>query len=251
MKHQALNMICGLLLALSPMAVMAAAGGAKLDAANNDLSNTASLQRGSKYFVNYCLGCHSLQYVRYNRLAEDLELTEAQVMKNLAFTAEKPTEMMEIAMPADDAKRWFGGVAPPDLSLTARSRGADWIYTYLRSFYIDESRPFGVNNTVLKGASMPHVLAPLQGYRKAVYETETDAQGNKHEVFKGFEQVTEGTLTEEEYDQVVRDITNFLDYVGEPVQLERRSLGIGVLAFLLVFLLFAYFLKREYWKDVH
>lgn len=250
MKRQALKIFCSLLLAFTPAAVSAAGGGAALDAANNDLSNTASLQRGAKYFVNYCLGCHSLQYVRYNSLMEDLDLTEEQVMQNLAFTAEKPTEMMTIAMDSDDAERWFG-VAPPDLSLTARSRGADWIYTYLRSFYLDESRPFGVNNSLLKGASMPHVLAPLQGYRKIVYETETDASGNEHQVFKGFEQVTEGELTEQEYNQVVRDITNFLDYVGEPVQLERRSLGIGVLAFLIIFFLFAYFLKREIWKDLH
>ena len=250
MKRQALKIICSLFLAFTPMAVSAAGGGAALDAANNDLSNTASLQRGAKYYVNYCLGCHSLQYVRYNSLMEDLDLTEEQVMQNLAFTAEKSTEMMTIAMDGDDAERWFAKT-PPDLSLTARSRGADWIYTYLRSFYVDESRPFGVNNTVLKGASMPHVLAQLQGYRKAVYEVETDAAGNEHQVFKGFEQVTEGELTEQEYNQVARDITNFLDYVGEPVQLERRSLGIGVLAFLLIFFLFAYFLKREIWKDLH
>ncbi|MDX1443567.1 MAG: cytochrome c1 [Gammaproteobacteria bacterium] len=250
MKRQALTTICSILMAFTPLAVSAAGGGAALDAANNDLSNTASLQRGAKYYVNYCLGCHSLQYVRYNSLVEDLDLTEDQVMQNLAFTAEKPTEMMTIAMGQDDGERWFGK-APPDLSLTARSRGADWIYTYLRSFYVDESRPFGVNNTVLKGASMPHVLAPLQGYQKAVFETEVDADGTEHTSFKGFEQVSEGSLSEEEYNQVVRDITNFLDYVGEPVQLERKSLGIGVLAFLLIFFLFAYFLKREIWKDVH
>lgn len=250
MKRQALKILCSLLLAFAPLSSMAASSNVSLDAANNDLGNVESLQRGAKYFVNYCLACHSLQYVRYNRLAEDLELTEDQVIENLAFTADKPTEMMTIAMSSDDAERWFG-VAPPDLSLTARSRGADWIYTYLRSFYVDESRPFGVNNKVLKGSSMPHVLAPLQGYQKAVFEMETDADGKEHEVFKGFEQVSEGRLSAEEYDRVVRDITNFMDYVGEPMQMERRSLGIGVLAFLLVFLLFAYFLKREIWKDVH
>lgn len=218
--------------------------------ANNDLSNTDSLRRGAKYYVNYCLGCHSLKYVRYQSLIDDLEITEDQLTEKLMFSAEKPTEMMEIAMPAEDAERWFGK-APPDLTLTARSKGADWIYSYLKTFYVEEGRATGMNNLTLKGASMPHVLAPLEGYKAAKFETEKDADGNSHEVFKGFEQVSEGSLSDEEYNQVVRDITNFLDYVSEPVQLKRQSIGIGVLAFLLVFFLFAYFLKREIWKDVH
>src|SRR5690606_5228996 len=186
------------LLALAPLGAMAASADVELDRARDNLANTASLQRGAKYFVNYCLGCHSLQYVRYNRLAEDLLLTEQQLAENLMFTADKPTEMMTIAMRPEDAERWFG-VTPPDLSLTARARGADWIYTYLRSFYLDSSRPIGVNNLVLPNASMPHVLAPLQGYRTAIFETVEDADGNQHTQFVRFEPPTGGSLEPEEY----------------------------------------------------
>ncbi|HWP94836.1 MAG TPA: cytochrome c1 [Gammaproteobacteria bacterium] len=242
--------IAALLSMLFAGPALAAGAGVPLMKAGNDVGNEASLQRGAKYFVNYCLGCHSLKYVRYSRLASDLGMRETQLMQNLMFTADKPGEMMEIAMQPADAERWFGA-APPDLSLTARARGEDWIYTYLQTFYLDEKRPFGVNNLILPNASMPHVLGELQGYRRAVFRTETDAEGNVHEVFERFETVVPGKLSPEEYDQVVRDIVNFLDYVAEPVQLERRNIGIGVLAFLLVFFLFAYFLKREYWKDVH
>lgn len=242
-------LILALLLSGTPF-VAAAASEGTMYKANNDLTNTDSLRRGAKYFVNYCLGCHSLKYVRYQSLIDDLEITEDQLMNNLMFTAEKPTEMMDITMPEADAQRWFGK-APPDLSLTARSRGADWIYSYLKTFYVEEGRATGVNNLTLAGASMPHALAPLEGYKKAVFKTVKDAEGNTHKVFVEFEPVNEGRLDEEEYNQVVRDITNFLDYTSEPVQLKRQNIGIGVLAFLLVFFLFAYFLKREIWKDVH
>ena len=244
------RIVVSLLLACAPFAAVAAESGIHLDEPGNSLANTPSLQRGAKYFVNYCLGCHSLKYVRYQSLIDDLGISEEQLMENLAFTAQKPTEMMTTPMTAEDAERWFG-VAPPDRSLTARSRGTDWIYTYLRSFYVDESRSIGVNNLVLPNASMPHVLAPLQGYRPAEFEQVTDEQGNVRQVFAGFGEPVGGAVEPEEYDEIVRDIVNFLEYVSEPVKLERQSLGIGVLAFLLVFFLFAYFLKREYWKDVH
>lgn len=232
------------------VSAQAASGGVQLDRANNDLGNIESLQRGAKYYVNYCLGCHSLKYVRYNSLVDDLQLTETQLMDNLMFSKEKPTEMMTIAMSASDSANWFGKT-PPDLSLVARSRGVDWIYTYLRSFYLDADRPNGVNNPVLAGASMPHVLAPLQGYQRAVFETVTDAAGVPQERIAGFEMATEGSMDPEEFDKAVRDLVNFLDYVGEPVQMKRQNLGIGVLTFLLVFLLFAFLLKRELWKDIH
>lgn len=232
------------------MGAMAASSGIHLDEPGNTLANTASLQRGAKYFVNYCLGCHSLKYVRYSSLIEDLGITEEQLMNNLMFTAEKPTEMMNAVMDEADSERWFG-VTPPDLSLTARSRGTDWIYTYLRSFYLDDSRPIGVNNTVLPNASMPHVLAPLQGYQEAVFEDVVDADGNHHKTFVRFDPPVGGAFEPSEYDDVVRDIVNFLEYVAEPVKLKRQAVGMGVLAFLLVFLLFAFFLKREYWKDIH
>jgi ubiquinol-cytochrome c reductase cytochrome c1 subunit len=224
-------------------------GGAHLPRANNDVANTASLQRGARNFVNYCYGCHSAQYVRFNRVAADLGLSETQVINNLMFTGERPSDQMKNAMVAANAERWFGQ-APPDLSLIARSRGPDYIYNFLKSFYLDPSRPTGTNNTVLVGAAMPNVLWELQGLQSAVYEGATDHEGNVQKHFKGFEQVTKGIMTAEQFDEFVRDTVNFLDYIGEPMQLQRRTLGIGVMFFLLVFFGFAYFLKQEYWKDV-
>jgi len=230
-------------------AAVASTGGALSGHANNDVGNVASLQRGARNFVNYCSGCHSAQYVRYNRLAEDLQISEQQLIANLMFSAQKPTETMTIAMRADDAKRWFG-VAPPDLSLIARNRGVDYLYNFLRGFYLDPSRPTGVNNMMLPNAAMPHVLWELQGAREAVFVEEGIGEGATHKVFKEFRQVTPGSLSAEEYDQFVRDIVDFLAYVGEPMQLERQRLGVWVLAFLLVFGVFAYLLKQEIWKDV-
>jgi ubiquinol-cytochrome c reductase cytochrome c1 subunit len=218
--------------------------GVELQAAGNNVRNTQSLQRGAKYFVNYCFGCHSAQYVRYNRLAEDLQLSENQLVENLMFTGEQPFDTLENAMRPEDAVRWFG-IAPPDLTLMARSRGADYIYTFLHSFYVDDSRPTGVDNLVLPGTAMPHVLWQLQGLRRPV-----ESEGEGGEEAMAYEQITEGTVSEDEYDLLVRDIVNFLDYIGEPVQLERQRLGIRVIAFLLVFLLIAYLLKKEIWKDV-
>lgn len=216
----------------------------ELEPANNNIANTASLQRGAKYFVNYCLGCHSAQYVRYNRLARDLQLTEAQLVDNLMFTGERPFDTMAIAMRPEDSVRWFG-VSPPDLSLMARARGTDYIYTFLRSFYEAPSRPTGVDNSVLPGTAMPHVLWELQGVQRlAAAEEHGEGTSNR------FELVRPGMLSPEDFDQAVRDIVNFLDYIGEPMQRERQALGIRVIAFLLVFLLIAYLLKREIWKDV-
>lgn len=219
---------------------------AALDEAGNNVANTASLQRGAKYFVNYCLGCHSAQYVRYNRLGEDLQLTEDQLLGNLMFTGERPFDTMSIAMSPEDSARWFG-TSPPDLSLIARSRGTDYIYTFLRSFYVDESSPTGVDNAVLAGTAMPHVLWELQGIQEARYEEDPEHEGEEHMVL---ELSAPGSMSEEEFDGVVRDIVNFLDYIGEPMQLERQSLGIRVIAFLLVLLLISSMLKKEIWKDV-
>jgi len=220
---------------------------AELDHANNNVANTQSLQRGARYFVNYCLGCHSAQYVRYNRLAEDLQLTEDQLLENLMFTGERPFDTMSVAMDSNDAARWFG-TAPPDLSLIARSRGVDYLYTFLQSFYVDESSPTGVDNVVLEGTAMPHVLWELQGIQEAVYEPDSEREGE--EIMVGLELASPGAFSEEEFDEVVRDIVNFLDYIAEPIQLKRQSLGIRVIAFLLVLLLISYMLKREIWKDV-
>lgn len=232
----------------TPLAAFAAEGGVPLLHANNDVSNTNSLQRGARNFVNYCMGCHSAQYVRYNQLAKDLQISEDQLVNNLMFAGGKPHDRMEIAMPAADAARWFG-TAPPDLSLIARSRGTDYLFTFLKGFYIDEDRPTGVNNVVLENAAMPHVLWELQGSQRATF-AEHEHDGAVTKVFEGFEQVEPGTMSPDEFDQFVRDLVNFLEYIGEPIQLERRQLGIWVLMFLLVFGLFAWALKQEIWKDI-
>lgn len=231
------------------LAFSAAAFGAEmeLEKANNNIANTASLQRGAKYFVNYCLGCHSAKYVRYNTLGAALQLSDDQLVKNLMFTGQQPYDTMNSAMRDEDAKRWFG-VAPPDLSLIARSRGPDYIYTYLHSFYVDPSTATGANNLVLPGTAMPYVLWRQQGIQAAQFTT--DEEHDNEKVFSKFETIQPGELTSEEFDQMVRDIVNFLQYIGEPMQRERQSLGIRVIAFLLVFLLIAYLLKKEIWKDV-
>ncbi|MBT8144066.1 MAG: cytochrome c1 [Gammaproteobacteria bacterium] len=237
-------------LLLMPVQVMAAAGGSGFMLhAGNDVGNKASLQRGARNYVNYCLGCHSLQYVRYNQVAKDLGIAESDLEDTLMWTAEKPQEVIEIAMPDGDAARWFGRT-PPDLSLTSRRRGTDWIYSYLKAFYVDPTTMFGYNNLVLENAAMPHVLWSLEGDKAAIFEDTVDQDGVSHTEFKGFEQLTEGKLSEAEYDEFVIDLVNFLDYVGEPVQLQRQSLGIKVIAYLLVFLLLAMALKKEFWKDV-
>lgn len=242
-------------LLLAPAFGMAAGGGVTLEAPGNDVADVASLQRGARNFVNYCLACHSAQYIRYNKLRDDLRLTDEQVEDNLMFAARKVDETMTIAMARADAERWFGQ-APPDLTLVARSRGTDWLYTFLRTFYVDELSATGVNNLVLPNASMPHVLWDLQGLQQASFSSSTDANGNEIDhfgepaYFESFEQVSAGKLTPEEYDQFVRDLVNFLDWAGTPEQLQRRTLGIWVLIFLFVFLIFAYLLKVEIWKDV-
>lgn len=236
-----------LLLALP--GVVLAASAVPLQSANVDVGNQASLQRGAKYFVNYCLGCHSAQYVRYNRLAEDLGLSEDAVIDNLMFTGEQPHDTMSIAMPGDDSSRWFGKT-PPDLSLIARARGNDYVYTFLKSFYADESKATGANNKVLVGTAMPHVLWELQGIQRAVYNKTVHEDGTVHEEFDGFVLDQPGSMTPEEYDAAIRDITTFLAYIAEPVQLERRSLGIKVMIFLLVFFVLSLGLKKEIWKSV-
>jgi len=237
-------------LLVSPAFALASAGGAHLDNANIDPTNKDSLQRGAKTFVNYCMGCHSAKYQRYNRLARDLGISEEDVMENLMFTGEKTGDQMDIAMTGAMGKKWFGA-APPDLTLVARVRGVDWLYSYLRTFYQDDSRPFGVNNQVFSNVGMPNVLWQLQGVQKPVYKTETDDEGHEHQILEGLEIVEAGTQSAEEFDRTVRDLVNFLAYMGEPVKLERQSLGIKVLLFLLLFFVVAYLLKKEYWKDVH
>jgi ubiquinol-cytochrome c reductase cytochrome c1 subunit len=248
-KKSALALLLALALG-APAVGLAASVGTTLQSAHTDVANTASLQRGARNFMNYCSGCHSARYVRYSRLAADLGLTEAQVIENLMFSGERIHDTIQTSFRPEDAARWFG-TAPPDLTLIARSRGTDYIYTFLKSFYLDPKRPTGVNNLALPGTSMPHVLWGLQGYQAALYDGESDpAHETVHKKFKGFELAQPGSLTPEEYDRFVRDTVNFLDYIGEPMQLKRRNLGFQVLGFLLVFFLLAFLLKKEYWKDV-
>jgi ubiquinol-cytochrome c reductase cytochrome c1 subunit len=199
--------------------------------------------------MNYCSGCQSLKYVRYNRIAKDLEIPESELQANLMFTSEKPFDTVNSSMPAD-AEAWFGK-QPPDLSLIARARSVDYIYAFLKGFYVDKERPWGVNNLVLPGTSMPAVLSSLQGPQRPVLKNEKDEHGSDHLVLQGAEPMAAGALKPEEYDQFVRDIANFLDYAGEPIKAKRQSMGVFVMLFLLVFFAFAYMLKKEYWKDVH
>ena len=241
------NAVIAFVLGLGLAGAAAAQHEAALDNANNNIANTASLQRGAKYFVNYCLGCHSAKYVRYNRLGQDLQLSEQQLIDNLMFTGERPFDTMSNAMRPEDSERWFG-ITPPDLSLIARSRGTDYIYTFLRSFYAAPDSETGANNLVLPGTAMPHVLWELQGTQRAVFATDEEHGGT--EVFERFDIAVPGALGVEEFDNVVRDIVNFLDYIGEPIKRERQQLGIRVIGFLLVFLLIAFMLKKEIWKDV-
>jgi ubiquinol-cytochrome c reductase cytochrome c1 subunit len=223
-------------------------GGIALQHAGTDISNTESLQRGARNFMNYCSGCHSLKYLRYNRLAADLKIPESE-LGNLMFTTDKSFETINSAMPKD-SEGWFGK-QPPDLSLMARARGTDYLYSYLKGYYVDKTRPWGVNNLYLPSTAMPHVMQSLQGLQKPVYKNEPDAQGNARMVLTSLAIMTPGAMKPEEYDQFVRDIVNFLDYAGEPVKDKRQSMGVFVTLFLLVFFVFAYLLKKEYWKDVH
>lgn len=231
-------------------AIAVAAEDAELLPADNDLGNTASLQRGARNYMNYCSGCHSAKYVRYNSIVDDLMISEEQVIGNLMFNAEKTFETIEATMSLQDAEKWFGR-PPPDMSLMARAKGTGYIYNYLKGFYLDSDSPTGVDNLYLEGTSMPHVLWELQGYRRAVYDEVETAQGaGTREVFSHFESVTTGTLSPEEYDEFVRDTVNFLEYVSEPVRATRRVLGVWVLIFLAVFLIIASMLKNQIWKDV-
>ena len=220
----------------------------QLQEANIDPENIASLQRGARNFMNYCSGCHSAQYVRYKTIGKYLELSEDQLIDNLMFNAANTFETINVAMPADSAERWFGKT-PPDLSLRARAKGADYIYSFLKGFYVDSNSPTGVDNIVLSGTSMPHILWELQGFQAAIY-SENIVDSVTSLEFEGFEQVTAGSMNAEEYDDFVRDTVNFLAYITEPIRSERRRLGVWVLMFLLFFLIIATMLKKQIWKDV-
>ncbi|HEC74455.1 MAG TPA: cytochrome c1 [Methylophaga aminisulfidivorans] len=203
-----------------------------------DITDKASLQRGAKTFVNYCLSCHQAAYMRYNRMGKDLGLTDDQVAENLMFASDKVGETMTIAMRPADAKKWFG-VTPPDLSVIARSRGTDWLYSYFRHFHLDDSHPMGTNNLTFAGVGMPHVLWEQQGYLA------------KNEKTGELNVAQEGPLTKHEYNQYIHDLVNFLAYMGEPSKLQRMALAKWVLLYLALFLLIAYPLKKAFWRDIH
>lgn len=221
-----------------------------------DWNDKAAMQRGAATFSNYCLSCHAASYSRYNRVGKDLGISDELVSENLIFTTNKygektkVGELMKTTMTREYAEAAFG-VAPPDLSLVARSRGTHWLYNYLRGFYIDETRPFGVNNGVFPAVGMPHILAELEGLKKVIIEEHDDGHGGKQHVMVGFEQVTQGSMSAEEYDQMIKDLVAFLDYLAEPYKQTRQNVGTGVLVFLFVLLILSYLLKKEYWKDVH
>lgn len=215
-----------------------------------DLSDKPSLQRGAKIFMNYCMGCHSLAYMRYNRMGKDLGIEASILQSNLMFGTEKSGDTMTIAMLEEDAEKFFG-TAAPDLSVIARSRGEDWLFTYFMTFYRDDSRPFGVNNLAFKDVAMPHVLWELQGIQKPVFKMMERDDGTQHEVIDHLELETLGTLSSDAYKNTVNDLVNFLVYVGEPAQIQRKRIGIIVILYLLVLLVIVYLLKKEYWKDIH
>lgn len=225
------------LMSVTSAHVIASADGIHLDKVEIDLSDKASLQRGAKTFVNYCLSCHQASYMRYNRMGKDLGMTDEQVKENLMFASDKIGDTMTVAMRAQDAKKWFG-VVPPDLSVIARAKGTDYLYTYLRTFYLDPTKPMGTNNLAFKDVGMPHVLWEQQGYKER----------NEH---GHLESASKGSLSTSDYNEVVTDLVNFLSYIAEPSKIQRLALGKWVLLYLIIFFLVAYPMKKAFWRDIH
>ncbi|MBY3788473.1 cytochrome c1 [Photobacterium carnosum] len=239
-----------IVLLLVPALAFAAGGNVRLQAANNNLTDQTSLQRGAQLFTNYCAGCHSTQYQRYERVAIDLGIPVELMQQHLMFNPNaKIGDLMTNAMSKQYAAASFG-VPTPDLTMVARVRGTDWLYTYLHSFYADPSRPFGVNNTLFPSVGMPHVLEELQGVPRKIYETQI-IDGSPIQVLIGIETDGSGELNSQQYDTAVRDLVNFLDYSAEPMKLERQRLGLWVMGFIVIFLVLTVLLKKEYWRDVH
>ena len=242
----------------APVLALAAGGNVHLDKWPGSVSDKAALQNGAKLFVNYCLNCHSASFIRYKTLV-DIGLTEEQIKENLMFTGEKIGDLMQVAARHDEQKKWFGAT-PPDLTIVARARGeagapkagADWLYTYLRTFYRDDSRPTGWNNLAFEAVGMPHVLWELQGQQRAVFVTEQDAHdpAKTHAVFKSFEPHSAGTLSTAEYNEAVADLVAFMQWMAEPHQSQRVRLGVFVLLFLAMFTVIAWRLNAAFWKDI-
>jgi len=252
MASPAVLFVSPAVLFVSP-AAMASEGGVRLDTAPIKPTDVVSLQSGARTFANYCLNCHSASLMRWNRLME-LGLNESQIKDNLIFDGSKVGDLMNVSMTSKDARKWFG-VPPPDLSVIARARGADWLYSYLRGFYRDPARPTGWNNTVFENVGMPNPMWQLQGERVRVEPAPKGGEAKEgHGGAAGtvkLEMVKPGSLTPVQYDETVRDLVNFLVYMGEPAATTRKQIGIFVLLFLLAFLPLVYLLKREFWKDVH
>lgn len=257
------KLIAVFLLALMPAFAFAAEHGLELDKVDIDLTDKAAMQDGARTFANYCMGCHSAKFQRYERVADDLGIPHELMLENLVFTGAKIGDHMQIGMRPNDAKTWFGA-APPDLTLVARVRGTDWLYTYLRSFYEDPSRPYGVNNKVFPNVGMPNVLVGLQGNQVVgCKQVQSVVDGKKQFdpltgsplTHEACDQLTitpnSGTLTTEQFDEKVKNLVTFLAYSANPVKLESQRIGTYVLLYLAFFFVFAYLLKREYWKDVH
>lgn len=244
------------MLVLVPGLVLASESEYILDQAPDHTKDLAALQNGARLFVNYCLNCHSASSMRYNKL-QDLGLSEEQIKNNLLFTSDKVGDMMTVSMAPKDAKAWFGAT-PPDLSVIARAKaselgsGPDWLYTYLRTFYKDDTRPTGWNNLLFPNVGMPHVLWELQGVRTPKYDEEKDPhhEGKVVHKFAGFEQVTPGKMTELEYDKSVADLVSFMTWMAEPAQTTRKRLGVWVLLFLGMFMVITWRLNASYWKDI-
>jgi len=246
---KALRFVVALPLLAIAAAASAVTAGYPLEKARTDVSSLESLQRGARNFVNYCLGCHSLKYMRYSQVAADLALTEDEVRGNLMFTGARIYDPMLSAMPAGNARQWFGNV-PPDLSLIVRSRNVNYVYTFLKAFYADPARPTGANNAVLPQTAMPDVLAGLQGTQTPRHESRPDADGKPVQHLVGLDLAVPGEMNAAEFDRFVRDTVAFLEYVAEPAKAQRKALGVWVILFLLMFTAFAWFLYKEYWKDV-
>jgi ubiquinol-cytochrome c reductase cytochrome c1 subunit len=261
-KLSALVLALGLVVAVPALAEEAAGAKAAEAAepldwkswrAGNDTSNISSLQQGARNYMNYCVGCHSLKYMRYSRMASDLQISTDQLQKYLMPIEAKPGDYITTSLNPADASAWFGK-EPPDLSLIARSRGVDYIYRFLKTFYTDKSRATLTNNLALENAAMPAVLSDLGGVQEAVYTNVTklvDGKPKEEKEFSHFELSTPGRLTPAQFNGFVRDTVNFLDYVGEPAQVDRRSIGVWVVLFLLVLTWLVWLLKKEYWKNVH
>jgi ubiquinol-cytochrome c reductase cytochrome c1 subunit len=248
------NTALGLIVSLGLVGgALASGGGIAWDKAPNNTNDMAALQNGAKMFVNYCLSCHSAAFMRYNRLT-DIGLTEEQIKGNLLLTSAKIGDTMKAAIDPQQAKEWFGG-NPPDLTVIARSRagsggsGADYLYTYLRTFYRDENKPTGWNNLAFPNVAMPHVLWELQGERRPIFE-EVKQHGHEVQVVKGWEQVKPGLMTPLQFDQSIGDLVSYLQWMGEPAQNTRVRIGVWVLLFLGVFTVFAWRLNAAYWKDI-